>query len=87
MADIRSVKMPDWITKQPDNRDQVPLWPTPIKPTQKRERIDPAAAGNFLDEIVAVCHRHGLWIIGDHACLLVTSNQSDEAIREAYLDV
>lgn len=83
MADKR-VTIPSWVFDAA--REETPPLVYNTTPP-KAEPIDPFRAADFLDEIVEVCNRHGLWIIGDHADLIVTREKLDAEIREAIIDV
>ena len=82
---VSRVTLPQWVTEAAKKTPRPEL--VYNQPPAKPEPIDPFRAANFLDEIIDVCNRHGLWLIGDHADLIVTREKLDAEIRKAIIDV
>jgi hypothetical protein len=81
MADKR-VTIPSWVFDAASEETPPLVYNT--KPP-KAEPIDPEAAGEFIEELIALCEKHGLWIAGHYADLEISQGRSENSIRGAMI--
>jgi len=81
MADKR-VTLPKWLIEAGERPATPPMVYNTLPPSSSY-LIDPYEADAFISDIIEVCERHGLWISGDHASLMIGRTSTKQHILDA----
>jgi hypothetical protein len=82
MADKR-VTIPSWVFDAASEETPPLVYNT--TPPKSDRKIDPDAAGELIEELIALCEKHGLWVAGHYADLEISQDRSENSIRGAMI--
>lgn len=82
MADKR-VTIPSWVFDAA--REETPPLVYNTTPSKAGRKIDQDEASEFIEELIALCEKHGLWVAGHYADLEISRDPSEDSIRGAMI--